>query len=481
MAQRLGRSTPTAEGVKASGVIRLIDALEGLADVEPHSLMVLRHGAVVVEGWWAPYEPSRVHLLYSLSKSFTSTALGLAVRAGLVDLDDPVIKHFPEYDGLIVDERTRRMRVRHLAAMATGHVEDTWHRGPAEEPNEPVRIFLQMPPDAEPGTVFAYNQSATYTLATIVRRVTGMTVNDYLQKALLAPIGAGATSWQQQPPGQDLGFSGLHATTESIARLGQLYLQDGVWQGSRFLPEGWVEEATRVQVATSPLPATGEIPSPDWREGYGFQFWRSRHGYRGDGAYGQFCLVLPELDAVVAMTGQSTDMQAVLDATWTELLPAFGEAGEGPVEDARLAARLSSLALPVVQGSATPADPARWDGAVFTGDSSDAGTVTGPLEVRVVRGSGAWQVVVAQEGDTLTVPVRPSWSAATWDGSGAPVVASGGWTDEGRLDVALVFLETPHRLRLCCDVGDRSSRAEWVAAPLHRIPLREMGAPAAGS
>ena len=151
-----------------------------------------------------------------------------------------------------------------------------------------------------------------------------------------------------------MGFTGLHATTDTIARFGELYLRNGVWLGKQVLPAGWVSEATRQHIATDTVmdPAVGE--KPDWRQGYGYQFWRSRHGYRGDGAYGQYCLVLPEQDAVVALLGQSSDTQALLDLVWRELLPAFQESlHSDAAADRRLEERMANLKLPPSNANAT--------------------------------------------------------------------------------------------------------------------------------
>ncbi len=298
--------------------------------------MLLRHGAVVAEGWWAPYGPDRPHLLYSLSKSFTSTALGFAVAEGLVSLDDTVLSHFPELDAEITDPRSRRILVRHVAAMASGHLTDTIDLAREIDPVDLVRGFLLLPPDREPGTVFAYNQPCTFSIAALIQRAAGMPLTDYLRPRLFDPLGIGEVGWLTDPRGRELGFSGLHATTDAIAKLGQLYLQRGTWHGRQLLDAAWVDDATRSHIANP----DGE--NPDWRQGYGFQFWMARHGYRGDGAYGQFCVVLPEHDVVLAITGQSLDMQAVLDAAWTHLLPAFAAA----TGDADVPSRSSPSASP---------------------------------------------------------------------------------------------------------------------------------------
>ena len=307
--------------------------------------MVLRHGYVVAAGWWWPYTADRPHLLYSLSKIFTATATGRAVGEGLVGLDDPVVSYFTELAPWGTDRRARSMLVRHLASMATGHTEDMAGRVFGQGEGDPVLNFLLLPPEHEPGSVFAYNQPATYTLAAIVQRATGGTLVAYLRRRLFDKLGTGELSWLQSPPGRDIGYSGLYATTETVALLGQLYLQGGEWHGEQLLPRSWVSEATRAPVPTGVGGAGG-----DGALGFGYQFWLSRHGYRGDGAYGQYCLVLPDEDAVVAMTAQTRsagrpDMQTVLAMVWDKLLPAFAASHlVGSGADEAFAARLAASA-----------------------------------------------------------------------------------------------------------------------------------------
>jgi CubicO group peptidase (beta-lactamase class C family) len=471
-------SSPAAQGVDARGIGMFLDAIEAAPAIEPHSLMVLRHGHVVASGWWAPYSPDRLHLLYSLSKSFTSTAAGFAVAEGLVRLDDPVVSYFPEFEADITDPRSRAMLVRHVASMASGHVAETFERAVALDPDEIVRGFLLLPPDREPGTVFAYNQPATYSLATIVQKVTGQTLTEYLRPRLFDPLGIGEVVWLQHPAGRDLGFSGLHATTDAVARLGQLYLQGGVWEGKQVLPSAWVAEATRSHVSNA-----GES-SPDWQRGYGFQFWMSRHGYRGDGAYGQFCVVLPEHDAVVAMTAATVEMQALLDAMWEHLVPALGAAPiEGrDGEDAALAQRLTRLELPPAPGKpAPPADPGAWSGAEFAPDGGACADQ--PTLTRVVVAPGddeGWRVSLVEDGRPLELSLRgagaPAWCVDASADAPIPTALSGGWTDPDTLTVEVVFLETPHRLVVTCSLASRTFTARWRTSPLHGGPLRSYGA-----
>ncbi|MDF3145094.1 serine hydrolase domain-containing protein, partial [Streptomyces sp. T21Q-yed] len=317
-ARPLPSSSPAAQGVDASGVLAFLDALDNAPDIEPHSLMILRHGHLVASGWWAPYTPERPHLLYSISKSFTATAAGIAAGEGLIRLDDPVISYFPELEADITDPRSRAMLVRHVASMASGHETDTVFAARELDREDLVRGFLLVPPPRDPGTVFAYNQPATFTLAALVQRASGQSLTGYLRPRLLDPLGIGEVAWLCDRSGRELGFSGLHATTDAIARLGQLYLRGGVWEGERLMPEWWVAEATRPQISTA-----GDGLGNDWQRGYGFKFWMSRHGYRGDGAFGQFCVVLPEHDAVIATTADTWHMPGLLDLVWEHLLPAM--------------------------------------------------------------------------------------------------------------------------------------------------------------
>lgn len=445
------RSTPSALGIDATGVQALIGALESTPGVEPHGLVLLRHGQVAAEGWWTPYTPDRPHLLYSLSKSFTAAAVGIAAREGLLDLDSTVVSHFPELDAEVTDPRSRTMTLRNILAMASGHREETLDRARAIDPDNVVRGFLLLPPDEDPGTVFAYNQPCTYTLAEIVRRVSGGTLVEYLRPRLFDPLGIEQVAWKRDGTGE-LGFSGCYATTESVAKLGQLYLQRGVWDGTRILDEDWVAAATRTQVANP------DEENPDWSQGYGYQFWMARHGFRGDGAYGQFCVVLPEHDVVLAMTGQSLDMQAVLDAVWAHLLPALDADGSSDA-DAALATALGSLGLAPVDGARleTAGLEARADFAV-----ADRTAVPGLDTVVLEQDGDGWAATLTQDGSPVRVPLgQGSWTVSDATAASAAVDA------DGQVLVAVRFVDTPHLLWVRCDPAVGTFGARWQTEPLH--------------
>jgi CubicO group peptidase (beta-lactamase class C family) len=338
-ASRLPRSAPEAQGVSSEGVRKFVEAADQRVNTM-HSVMLVRHGHVVAEGWWKPQAAQTPHVMHSLSKSFTSTAVGLAVADGKLNLDDPVLKFFPDDAPADPSENLKAMRVRDLLTMTTGH--ETLPRFSPETPW--TKTFLAHPVPHSPGTHFLYDTPGSYMLSAIVQKVTGQTVLDYLTPRLFQPLGIDRPEWGMSPQGVNFGGFGLFLRTEDVARFGQLYLQKGRWDGKQLVPEDWVAAATSKQVPNDQ--AKSGAGKPDWSQGYGFQFWRCRHGaFRGDGANGQFCVILPEQDAVVAITAETRDMQRELDLVWEYLLPALKPAPlpENSAEAAALKRTLSDL------------------------------------------------------------------------------------------------------------------------------------------
>ncbi|MFC7621210.1 serine hydrolase domain-containing protein [Microlunatus sp. GCM10028923] len=467
MSSSLPRGSAAAHQVNAAGVLEFLDAMDGTPGIELHSLMLVRHGVVLAEGWWAPYRADRVHLLYSLSKSFAATAAGIAAAEGLIDLDDTLVSHFPEFEADITDPRSRAIRLRHLVTMTAGHRQGMLQTAWETDHHEVVRGFLLQPPELEPGRVFAYDSACTYALSAVVQRRAGTPLTEYLRPRLFEPLGIGEVGWLTDRPGREEGFTGLHARTEDIARLGQLYLQHGRWEGRPLVPDAWVREATRPQVDS---PAES---NPDWRQGYGYQFWMSRHGYRGDGLYGQFCLVLPEQDAVIAITAGTDDMQAILDGVWAHLLPAFDTAVPEPgsaVED-RLSARLESLALAPPTGASTPAGPAaRWTAPTFVVADPDR-----VFAVKIIETGTDWHLDLFESDHPLRVRVGFSEWAITEHP--APIACAGGWLDRDTFRAEAILLETPHRFTITCSLQNRSAHFSWWTVPVDTLPLAEMCSP----
>jgi CubicO group peptidase (beta-lactamase class C family) len=440
----LARSTPEAQGIPSSSILAFVDGAERTIDAL-HSVVVLRHGHVVAEGWWEPYERDDPHTLWSLSKSFTSTGVGLAVAEGKLSLDDTVLSFFPEDAPAEPGENLKAMRVRDLLRMNTGqHAEDIEKFSFDEKEVPLTRAFLALPVAHKPGTHFVYNTAATYVLSAIVQKVTGMTLLDYLRPRLFEPLGIHNPTWEASPQGITLGGFGLSLTTEDIARFGQLYLQKGEWNGQRLLPAAWVEEATALQTSN------GSNPASDWDQGYGYQFWRCRHGvYRGDGAFGVYCIVMPEQDAVVAIKSGVRDMQAVLNLVWDHLLAGMGKDALPPDEAAqeRLARKMATLSLPPPKGRPTSPLARGVSGRVYAlpknegpisaigldvGDTTTLVVRSGDHEERVACGFGEWR-----RGGRL--PLRGRHYPA---GAEEPVAASGAWTADDTYTAKACFYET---------------------------------------
>ena len=319
-ASPLPRSTPEAQGVSSAAIRAYVEAADQQVDTM-HSFILVRHGHIVAEAYWNPESADKPHVLYSLSKSFTSTAVGLAVAEGKLSIDQPVLEFFPDEAPAQPSDHLKAMRVRDLLTMSGGH--QTEPKFTAGEPW--VKSFLAHPVEHQPGLHFLYNSPGTYMCSAIVQKVTGQSLLDYLRPRLFEPLGIEGAEWSTSPQGISAGGWGLFLKTEDIAKFGQLYLQHGQWDGKQIVPAAWVAQATSKQVLN------GNDPTKDWNQGYGFQFWRCRHNvYRGDGAFGQFCIVMPDQDVVVAITADTKDMQAELNLVWDKLLPAFQAAPQPP-------------------------------------------------------------------------------------------------------------------------------------------------------
>jgi CubicO group peptidase (beta-lactamase class C family) len=433
-ANDLPRSSPEEQGVSSSAVLAFVEAADKQID-SLHSFMLVRHGKVVAEGWWTPYNPQSPHSLFSLSKSFTSTAVGLAIAEGKLRLDDEVLKFFPEDAPAEPSNNLKAMRVSDLLRMSTGQQTE-----PGRRPDQPwTKTFLAHPVPFKPGTHFLYNTSGTYMLSAIVQKATGTTVLDYLRPRLFEPLGIEHPTWEASPQGITAGGYGLSIRTEDIAKFGQLYLQKGQWQGKQLVPAAWIEEATARQTSN------GSNPKSDWDQGYGYQFWRCRHGaYRGDGAFGQYCIVLPQQDAVIAITSGVRDMQAVLNLVWDKLLPALKSSPLDRDETAqkKLESSLKSLALHTPEGSDVPA---RFLGKKYVFSSNNQKLEWIKLESDGQNGN---VTLVAHLGGTdRHVPLgRGKWQKgrAAWGRlPEQPVASSAAWTGDDTLTARVCFYETP--------------------------------------
>ncbi|WP_395740532.1 serine hydrolase domain-containing protein [Prosthecobacter sp.] len=450
----LARSTPEAQGVSAAGILDFLDAVER-EKFELHSLMMLRHGKVIAEGWWKPYGPELVHTMYSMSKSFTSTAVGFAVAEGKLSVEDKVVSFFPDDLPAQVSENLAAMRVKDLLTMSTGNEKEP--TGVVVKEDNWARAFLAQNIAHKPGTQFMYNSAATYMCSAIVQRLTHQTVLDYLTPRLFAPLGIKDMKWETCPHGINTGGWGLSIQTEGLAKFGQFLLQKGKWNGEQLLPAAWVDEATRFHIQQ---PGGDKPDRPkaknDWMQGYGYQFWRCQGtAFRGDGAFGQFTIVLPEQDAVIVMTSENKNMQGQLDLVWKHLLPAI-DAKDTKAGDL---GRLKTLALEPPKGSKTSPTAARISGKTFTLEKNDLDQpfvkfvfkdddCTFLSGVHIIRcGLTSWALGEAVFPGT---PPRLISGGKPKQAGPSKIAASATWKDDNTLVMTWRYYETPHSDTMTC-------------------------------
>jgi len=297
-----------------------------------HSIMVVQHGQVVYATWRSEGKENEPHILNSVSKTFTSTAVGLAISEGKLKLTDKLVSFFPDKLPAVVSDNLKAITVRDLLTMNCGHDTDPTGSIRTVEGNDWAKAFLAYPVEHKPGTFYCYNSLGTYMLSAIVQKVTGEKVVDYLMPRLFQPLGIEKPQWQESPQGINTGGWGLYLKTEDLAKMGQLLLQGGKWNGKQLIPEEWVREASKAQVPSLPATMKPEMvekagltkENSDWLQGYGYQMWRCRHNaFRADGANGQYILVLPDQDAVIAVTANIGNMQGEINLIWDYILPAL--------------------------------------------------------------------------------------------------------------------------------------------------------------
>ncbi|MEL7588505.1 MAG: serine hydrolase [Prolixibacteraceae bacterium] len=463
-ADRLPGSTPEAEGVSSQGILDFLQAVEN-SEHELHSFMFLRHGKVIAEGWWNPYSPNLKHTMYSLSKSFTSTAVGFAVSEKLLSVDDPVISFFPEDLPDSVSPFLADMKVKDLLAMSAGQAPDPTATIVANDSNW-VQAFLATPVVHDPGTKFLYNSMATYMLSAIVQKQTGKTMLEYLKPRLFEPLGIEGMDWEVDPVGINTGGWGLRIKTEDMARFGQLYLQKGRWNDRPVLPAPWIEEATTSKIIQYPELSPAARDSNDWAQGYCYQFWRCRNNaYRGDGAFGQYIIVMPDQDAVVVMTSETYDMQGELNLVWDHLLPAIKEDAlpEDKELSARLEQRLNTLALPLsrnetdhIAGSSVSEktyvmEPNKRmiDTLLFQfhADTCHLIMKSNHDDYTLTFGTDKWMIgETSRRGPNLLFGAK-----AHFEGLSDPIIAGNyAWKDSNSVELILRYIESPHREIINC-------------------------------
>ncbi|MBQ3345185.1 MAG: serine hydrolase [Kiritimatiellae bacterium] len=457
-AREMSRATPESQGVSSVAIGRWIEACEKELDAL-HGFVIVRHGRVIAEGSWKPFDTlTRPHMLYSHSKSFTATAIGFLVDDGKLDLDARVLGLFPDKAPPSPSDNLKALRVRDLLTMNVGA--DNTNPIAADEGGDWERQFLANALEAEPGTRFRYDSLATYMLSAIVRRVSGKDVIELLRERLFDKIGIGPVASSASPGGVSCGGWGMYMTTRDLARFGQFLLQGGTWNGERLLSAEWVALATGRQTwsGAAGSRSSAAASASDWAQGYGFQFWRCRHGaFRADGAGGQFTIVMPEQDAVVSLQAGVGDMQKELDLVWEHLMPAMGGGvlPENRPAEQTLRECCESLSLPPVAGAREVPD------GVLGRDIGFAVNPRGVRFARLDRADGGLTLAFEARAGMCHLPVglgRWEPGEARIDPEGYetlggyigshPTAASAAVEGDGALHVRVYFTDTPGRMDL---------------------------------
>ena len=366
------RSTPEAEGISSEAILDFVKAADESETTEFHSFMIIRHGNVIAEGWWDPFGPELKHTLYSASKSFTATAVGLAIDEGKLSLDDKLISIFPESLPDTVSSNLENLKIRDLLSMSAGQRRDS-----PIDVEDWIKAYLENPIEIEPGTRYRYSSLASFMLSATVQKVTGEKVIDYLTPRLFEPLGIEGYDWETNPQGINTGGWGLRLKTEDLAKFGLLYLNKGKWNGEQILPEAWVEEATSVKIQQRPNMTQEERDdSDDSVQGYCFQFWRAKHNsYQVNGYAGQFVLIVPEKDMVVVFTAESRDMWGELGMVWEYIYPELQDEAlpENKEAVAALKEKIASLNIPAPEKSTNEEMSSKISGKTISLDENKLG------------------------------------------------------------------------------------------------------------
>ncbi|WP_145946854.1 serine hydrolase [Paenibacillus sp. Y412MC10] len=306
MGLELETAQPESHGLSSGDVLRFLERIEEL-ELQVNRLMLLQNGKVTARFNRQPYREEAPTLLFSLSKSFTSIAAGIARDEGYIRLTDPVVSYFPDKLAGDVPPYLSQMTIHHLLSMNTGHHDNIYGRVMESGPDW-AQTFLSLAPEHPPGSHYVYNTHATYMVAAILERATGMSLVEYVKPRLFEPLGIGLVDWETCPMGVAAGGMGLSIPIDGVAKFGQILLNEGVYGGRRIVSAEYIRLATAEQSDNR-----RNETRADFSEGYGYQFFRCRKGcYMGNGGFGQLCFVAPKHGIVIAASSGMSHMKKQL-------------------------------------------------------------------------------------------------------------------------------------------------------------------------
>jgi len=316
----LPRSTPEEQGVPSETIARFFQMIDEKG-YDVHGLMMIRHGKVIAEHWWAPYAPQYQHAMYSATKTFTSTAIGFAVQEGLLNIEDKVISFFPDLLPDTISPQLAGLSVKHLLTMSVGHASMSY----AGSGKSQVRSFLAAHFAHEPGTSFAYNITASHMMSHIITKVSGVSLHEYLKPRLLDPLGIEDVVWEMDNDGYNMGNGGTHMKTSDLAKMGLFLLNKGKWEGQQLLDPAWIDAATTPHIYQHPERTPEENAADDGSQGYGYQIWMGRqNSYRAIGGQNQLIMVIPDYDFILVCHSSIGD-EAGFNSLIYDMLPSMSD------------------------------------------------------------------------------------------------------------------------------------------------------------
>ena len=450
----LSRASPQAAEVDPRAVLDFIDSTFA-NDLDLHSFMLYCKGHVVAEGWSWPYASHRPHMMHSLTKSVTATGVGLAIDEGYFSLDDSVLDFFPDEQPPRLTANLKAMTVKDLLTMQSGHTESVSGSVFRQIKTSWIDEFFKIPVTDQPGTHFLYSSAVSFLLSAIVTRTTKETLRQYLESRLFKPLGITSLTWGSSPNGINSGGNGLTWKTVDSLKLGILHLNGGNWHGKQLISRRWVEEATRTHVSDAQ---------------YGYHWWQENavNAFYAEGAFGQFSIVFPRHDAVLALTAGVQDGEALLNLVWDQFPGAFkGSSSDyrARAEDA-LARRIENLRLlPEARATASPTAQ-EISGRTFVIEPNQ--DHVSQVSFNFSDGRMTFHQSDHRGDHTVHVGIG-NWIESTtgitgnklhhqYQSENMKVVASGHWWDENTFEMTWQFVESAWVDRLICRFyGDQLS------------------------
>jgi len=439
-------SSPERLGIPSSAVLQFMERIHG-EQTCMHGFLLLRHGQIAAEGYWAPYSETSMHRMYSVSKSFVSLAIGLLIDEGKITLHDRVVTFLGDKSPQTIHPYLAQATVRDLLMMASPHIKTAYTRYDTDW----AAAFFNRKPSHIPGTIFSYDTSATVILSTIVERISGLPFLLYMRERLLDPIGFSQDAWCiKTPEGTSWGGSGVICTLRDMAKLAYVCMNKGRFHDRQLISESYIREATSKQIDNS---ISGN-------QGYGYQIWMEQNNgfsFRGLGSQLAYCF--PDMDLIFACTADTQGSQYaevnIVHAFREEILSAIQESPL-PNDDATytiLNEKMNNLKILPQQGNYTSSFERKVDGKWYSLNEN-------PMGIKRMRFSfpgdeGIWEYENASGGHRLRFGIGKTVQGpfpqknyfgekiGTISGKSYDCLASAAWVEDHKLNM-LVYVTDIH-------------------------------------